>query len=280
MNWQGRVALVTGASSGIGRAVARELVSRGVAVGLVARTAQNLEALVAELGSERAQAFATDVSDRSAAVALPRRVHERFGRLDIVVQSAGRNHRGAFAERSTAELGGILDVNLAGPILLTHAALPLLGADGVVVNIASLAGKVPVPDEAAYSASKSGLRAFGRALDTELRLQGSRVRVLSVCPGPVDTGFLGEDLAQVPDLVFSQPMSSAEQVARAVISAIASGRQETDVPALSGKLCTLGYLSPALFRALRPGFEQLGARKKAAAIARRAAQGRSNAALK
>lgn len=280
MDWQGRVALVTGASSGIGRAVARELVSRGVTVGLVARTARNLEALVGELGAANAQAFAVDVSDRSAVLGLPQRVRQRFGRLDLVVQSAGRNHRGAFAERSADELGGILDVNLVGPILLTHAALPLLGEDGVVVNIASLAGKVPVPDEAAYSASKSGLRAFARALDTELRLQGRGVRVLSVCPGPVDTGFLGEDLAQVPNLVFSQPMSSAEDVARAVISAIASGRQETDVPALSGKLCTLGYLSPALFRALRPSFERLGARKKAAAIARRAGQERESAALK
>jgi hypothetical protein len=89
----------------------------------------------------------------------------------------------------------------------------------------------------------------------------------------VDTGFLGEDLTRVPDLVFSQPMSSAEDVARAVVTAISSGRQETDLPALSGKLCTLGYLSPALFRVLRPTLERLGARKKAAAVARRATAG-------
>jgi short-subunit dehydrogenase len=269
MEWTGRVALVTGASSGIGRAVSRELASQGVKVALVARTVENLEALVSELGAEQARAFAGDVSERSLVLGLPERVKQHFGRLDFVINSAGRNHRGAFLERSADELGAILDTNLAGPVLLTYAALPLLDEDGVIVNIASLAGKVPVPDEAAYSASKSGLRAFGRALDTELQLSGSRVRVLSVCPGPVDTGFLGEDLTQVPDLVFSQPMSSAEQVARAVMAAIASGRQETDVPALSGKLCTLGYLSPALFRALRPAFARLGARKKAAAVARR-----------
>jgi short-subunit dehydrogenase len=128
---------------------------------------------------------------------------------------------------------------------------------------------VPVPDEAAYSASKFGLRAFGRALDMELHEAGSRVRVLSICPGPVDTGFLGKDLWQVPDLVFSQPMSSAEGVARAVLRAIEEGRQETDVPGVSGTLATLSYLSPGLFRALRPAFERLGARKKAAFIARR-----------
>jgi short-subunit dehydrogenase len=270
MEWNGRVALVTGASAGIGRAVSRELVERGVKVALVARTAESLDALVDELGAERARAFVADVSQRSTALELPQRAKQHFGRLDFLINNAGRNHRGPFLERSADELSGILDTNLAAPVLLTHAALPLLRDDGVIVNIASLAGKVPVPHEAAYSASKSGLRAFGRALDTELQLAGSRVRVLSVCPGPVDTGFLGEDLTQVPDLVFSQPMSSAEEVARAVVRAIASGRQETDVPALSGKLATLGYLSPGLFRALRPTFERLGARKKAAAAARRA----------
>jgi short-subunit dehydrogenase len=269
MEWNGRVALVTGASSGIGRAVAKQLAARGVKVAVVARTADKLAALVNELGAEHARAFAADVSQREQALQLPLQVQQHFGRLDFVIHSAGCNHRGPLSERSAAELTAILDTNLVGAVLLTHAALPLLSQEGVVVNIASLAGKVPVPHEAAYSASKSGLRAFGRALDTELQLAGSRVRVLSVCPGPVDTGFLGEDLTQVPNLVFSQPMSSAEDVARATLSAIESGRQETDVPALSGKLCTLGYLSPGLFRVLRPTFERVGARKKAAAVARR-----------
>lgn len=269
MEWNGRVALVTGASSGIGRALAVQLAARGVKVAVVARTAEKLEALVGELGADKARAFVADVSQREMALHLPQRVHEHFGRLDFVINSAGCNHRGPLLERSAAEIAAILDTNLLGAVLLTHAALPLLGPAGVVVNIASLAGKVPVPHEAAYSASKSGLRAFGRALDTELQLAGSQVRVLSVCPGPVDTGFLGEDLTKVPNLVFSQPMSSAEDVATAALAAIESGRQETDVPALSGKLCTLGYLSPAIFRVLRPTFERVGARKKAAAVARR-----------
>jgi short-subunit dehydrogenase len=269
MDWNGRVGLVTGASTGIGRAVARELVARGAKVALVARTEQKLNELVAELGAERASAFPLDVSERAATLELPRRVLQRYGRLDLVLNNAGRNHRGAFSERSATELSGILDTNLTAPVLLTHAALPLLTEDGVVVNVASIAGKVPVPDEAAYSASKFGLRAFGRALDMELQQSGSRRRVLSICPGPVDTGFLGADLWQVPDLVFSQPMSSAEGVARAVLGAIEAGRQETDVPGVSGALATLSYLSPGLFRALRPAFERLGARKKAAFMARR-----------
>jgi short-subunit dehydrogenase len=273
MDYGGKVAIVTGASTGIGRAVARELTRRGAKVALVARTEATLEALVQELGQAQARAFPLDVTERASTLALPALVRAHFGRLDFVINNAGRNHRGPFAERSAEELAGILDTNLIAPVLLTHAALPVLEAGGAIVNVASIAGKVPVPHEAAYSGSKSGLRAFGRALDTELSLEGRKLRVLSVCPGPVDTGFLGEDITQVPDLVLSQPMSSAEDVAHAVLSALDSGRQETDVPAISGKLATLSYLSPTLFRWLRPSFERLGARKKAAFAAQRKVAG-------
>lgn len=269
MQWQEKVALVTGASSGIGLSLGRALVKRGVKVALVARSAAALDANVRELGATHAAAFPLDVTDTEAALSLPARVHAHFGRLDLLVNNAGRNHRGPFSERSSDELVGILATNLMAPLLLTRAALPLLSEDGVIVNVASLAGKVPVPEEAAYSASKSGLRAFARALDTELYLAGKRQRVVSVCPGPVDTGFLGRELADVPNLVFSQPMSRAEDVARAVIQTIERGNQETDVPYLSGKLATLSYLSPRLFRMIRPAFERLGARKKAAFIAQR-----------
>lgn len=269
MDWNGRVALVTGASKGIGREVALQLAARGVKVALVARGADELVRVEQELGMERALAMAADLGDRKVALELPKRVVARFGRLDFVVNNAGRNHRGPLLERSPEELAGIVDVNLTAPMLLTRAALPLLSADGVIVNVASLAGKIPVPDEAAYSGSKFGLRAFARALDTELRLAGSQQRVLSVCPGPVETGFLGEDLSLVPDLVFSQPMSSAAQVAEAVVRGIETGRQETDLPGLSGTLATLGYLSPRLFGVLRPTFAKLGAKKKAALIERR-----------
>jgi short-subunit dehydrogenase len=271
-DWAHRVALVTGASTGIGRAVARDFVARGVRVALVARSADRLAALATELGPDSALGIPLDVTDRLALKELPGRVKARWGRLDFVVNNAGVNHRGAVLERTPEELASILETNLVAPVLLTHAALPLLEADGVVVNVASLAGKVPVPHEAAYSSSKAGLRAFGRALNTELSLHGQRIRVATVCPGPVDTGFLGEDLSLVPDLVFSQPMSTAEEVAEAVFVVIERGLQELDVPAISGKLATLGYLSPRVFGALRPLLERMGARRKAHFTARNAAR--------
>jgi short-subunit dehydrogenase len=264
--WTGRVAIVTGASSGIGLEVTRALVARGSRVAAIARSREKLEELARSLGPDSVTAFPLDVRDRSALTALPERVVERFGRLDVLVHNAGVNHRGAVAELPIDELGAILDANLVAPVLLTRAALPHIEAGGAIVNVASLAGKVPIPHEATYSASKAGLRAFGRALRTELR--GHDITVSTVCPGPVDTGFLG-DASGVPPIVFSQPMSTAKHVADVVIAAIESGRGEADIPALSGKLATLGYLSPRFLDAVRPLLEWRGARNKKRFVMRR-----------
>jgi hypothetical protein len=266
MNWNDKVALITGASAGIGLAAAQAFVARGARVALVARSEETLQRAARELGAERAVAFAADVTDRAVLAALPGRIVERFGRLDIVVNNAGANYRGSVPERSAEELATILETNLLGPVLLTHAALPYLKSGSVIVNVASLAGKVPLPHEATYSASKAGLRAFSRAIDVELKSAG--IRVCSVCPGPVDTGFLG-DLSTVPDIVFSQPMSTAQQVADAIVRAVESDAREVDVPAMSGKLATLGYLSPKLMAALRPVLELQGSRKKRSLMAGR-----------
>jgi short-subunit dehydrogenase len=269
MNWKNSVALVTGASSGIGLAVARAVAARGGQVALVARSRETLERVARDLGPGRAESFPLDVTDHAGLAALPGRVVERFGRLDLLVNNAGVNYRGELLERTAAEIVAILDTNLVAPILLARAALDHLGRGGAVVNIASLAGKVPLPDEATYSASKSGLRAFSRALAVEVAERG--IHVASVNPGPVDTGFFA-DLSTVPDIVFSQPMSSAEQIADAVIRAVDTRAVEIDVPAMSGKLATMGYLSPRLFAALRPALAKRGAKNKALFMAKREAR--------
>ncbi len=259
-----RVALVTGASSGIGLEVAKQLHARGAKVALVARSQDKLEAAVTALGGDaRAAAFALDVTSHTALLALPAAVAKRFGRLDIVINNAGAHHRGAVRDRSVDELVQMVETNLTAPILLTRAALECLQEDGVVVNVASLAGKVPVPNAATYSATKFGLRAFGRALGLELHQAGSRVRITTVCPGPVDTGFFGEDLSRVANLVFSQPMSTVSEVAAAILRVIEDPTvDELDVPGPSGALATLGYLSPRLYSVLRPVMERVGARNK------------------
>src|SRR5439155_13159652 len=208
--WSGKVALVTGASSGIGLAVARRLAEAGARVALVARTRAKLDEAVAQIGAERAAAFPADVSDFVALARLPAQVVERFGGLDILVNNAGVNHRGPIMGLSAPNLAEIVTTNLTAPIFLTRVAAEVLREGGAVVNVASLAGMIPVHHEAAYSASKAGLRAFTRSMREEF----PELHIATVSPGPVDTGFFG-DVSEVPNLVFSQPMSSPQQVAEA-----------------------------------------------------------------
>lgn len=263
-----KVAIVTGASSGIGLAVARRIVAAGGRVALVARTKSKLDEIAHELG-DHAAAFPMDVTDMAALAALPASVVERFGRLDILVNNAGLNHRGAVSEHTGQELADILTTNLTAPIVLTRAALDHLKSGASIVNVASVAGMVPVPHEATYSASKAGLRAFTRAFADELERQG--IHAGCVSPGPVETGFLG-DASEVPDLVFSQPMSSADEVAVAVIACIRTRAAEIVVPMQSGLLATFAYVFPAVAKALRPSLEKYGAKRRLAYVARKRTQ--------
>ena len=259
-----RVALITGASAGIGLAVARKLALGGDRVALVARTQRALLEAVAQLPPGAAQPFPLDVKDLSALAALPARVVDRFGSLDIVVNNAGVHHRGPTMEIAPLALAEMVAVNLAAPIVLSRAAAQLMPPGGSIVNVASLAGMVPVPGQVTYGATKAGLRAFSRSLREELAPRGIAVSVVS--PGPVDTGFFGDEPERVADIVFSQPMSSADQVADAVLECIRSKRAEIAIPWISGKLCTAGYLSPGLLRALRPMLQKRGAKAKRAYI--------------
>jgi short-subunit dehydrogenase len=267
--FDGKVAIVTGASSGIGLSVARKLVAEGAKVALVARTKDALERIARELCAVRegsAAAFPCDVKDLETLRRLPGLVAERFGGLDILVNNAGLNHRGPIARHAADALADIITTNLTAPIFLTRAALDHLRPGGAVIQVASLAGMVPVPGEATYCASKAGLRAFARALDEELAAAGIHSGIVS--PGPVDTGFFAE-IDEVPALVFSQPMSTAEQVADAVLACIRTRVTEIVVPAASGYLATAAYVLPKLAVGLRPLLERKGAKAKRAYMAKK-----------
>ena len=264
--FEGTVALITGGSAGIGLSTARRLVAAGGKVALVARTRGKLDEAVAALqgsssGDPRAVAFPLDVGDLAALERLPAEVLARFGRLDFVINNAGVHHRGPASDRTCADLAAMVHVNLTAPIVLCRAAAPLLPRGGAIVNVASLAGFVPVRDAATYSASKAGLRVFSRAFAEELRQRGIAVRTVS--PGPVDTDFFGAELDKVTPITFSQPMSTPDEVAEAVLACLQGGPEEIALPWFSGKLATLGYLSPLLLRILRPMMERKGAKKKA-----------------
>jgi short-subunit dehydrogenase len=259
----GKVALVTGASAGIGLEVSRKLAALGARVAMVARTEKTLRAAAVP----GAEVFPLDVADLGQLAALPAQVVERMGSLDVVVNNAGLHHRGPALGIDPLSLATMVTVNLAAPVVLTRAAAPLMKRGGSIVNVASLAGMVPMRNQATYGATKMGLRCFSLAMRDELAPLG--ISVSAVSPGPVDTGFFGEELERVNDIVFSQPMSTAAEVADAVVVCIREGTAEIAVPWLSGKLCTLGYLSPRLLSALRPGMERRGARNKAKYIARK-----------
>jgi short-subunit dehydrogenase len=273
--FEGKVAVVTGASSGIGAAAARLFAAEGAAVALAARSAPALERLAGEIDAAggRALAVPTDVGDIEVARRLLATAAARFGGIDILVNNAGANKRGAIERYSPEELAGVVRINLTAPIVLTRLALPYLRArgGGAVVNVASLAGRIPVGYEAVYSATKFGLRAFTFAMAEEL--EGSNVTLSAVSPGPVDTGFIMENLDDVPDLVFAQPMSTAEDIARAVLDCAADGAPERAIPQTTGYLATAGYLFPALRRMLVPLMERRGREVKEQYRRRRAEAG-------
>lgn len=258
-----QVVLITGASTGIGAAAARMFAAEGAKVVLAARGREALDALAEELrgAGHQAEVVPTDVADMAALRSLVARTVEWGGRLDVLVNNAGVNHRGEIEHLTPEQLAQIVQVNLTAPIVLSRMALPHLQArKGAIVNVASLAGRIPVLHEATYSATKFGLRAFTFALAEELQAVG--VRVSAVSPGPVDTGFIMSDLDSVPDLVFSQPMSTAEQIAKLVVECAVDGRVERMRPEFGGRLATLGYLFPALRRALIPVMERKGRANK------------------
>ena len=208
MTLNGKTAVITGASRGIGAAVARMLHERGVNLGLASRSGD-------DLGLEGAVARPTDVRDLASLRALCDETAERFGGIDIVVPNAGVGAYGSFLELAEEHLDEMIDVNLKGTIYAVRAALPhMLGREGDVVTLASEAGRRGLPHEAVYCASKFGQVGFTRALDGELRQHG--IRCTNVCPGGVATDFaLDEGRGRSHDVLAG--MMTAEDVAEVVV---------------------------------------------------------------
>jgi NADP-dependent 3-hydroxy acid dehydrogenase YdfG len=208
MTLEGKVALVTGASRGIGAAAARMLDERGVKLGLASRSGD-------DLGLD-AVAQPCDVRELDQLESIVAATVERFGRLDILVVNAGVGAYGRFLDLSLEHLDEMIDVNLKGTLYAVRAALPHLVESGQadIVTLASEAGRRGLPYEATYCASKFGQVGFTRALDHELREHG--VRCTNVCPGGVATDFaLDHGRGRSPEAL--PGMMTADDVAEVVL---------------------------------------------------------------
>ena len=188
MSLDGRIAIVTGAGSGIGRAVAQRLASDGATLVLGDRNVEGVEQTARDIG-ERATAVSLDVADEVSSRAIVERALSLHGKLDIVCNIAGVLDFGRFADLDANRWDRVISVNLTGVYNMCRAAMPhLIETKGNIVNMASAAGLVGVPYNAAYTASKHGVIGLTRSLALEFSKEG--VRVNAVCPGGVKTPML------------------------------------------------------------------------------------------
>lgn len=263
MIFNNKTVIITGASEGVGAATARLFAEAGANLMLVARTKKKLEAIAAELRDKtKVEIYAMDVADEDACVNVFKKADFEYGQIDILVNNAGFHQRGNVDAVSAEDLGRMIDVNLRAPVMLTRIALPFIrdAGGGAIINVGSLAGRTPVPGSAVYAASKAGLRAFTYALNEEMT--NAKVKIALVSPGPIDTGFIMSDIDAVSDLTFSQPISTAQEVAQVVLDLCGNKQIEQSMPAISGALTTLTYLFPWLGRKARPMLEKKGKRVK------------------
>lgn len=217
-------ALVTGASSGIGAAFARELRARGERLVIAARRADRLEALAAELGGEAVvTALPVDLAEPGAPERLLGEIEARGLHVDLLVNNAGLGHRGHLQEAPLERLREIVDVNVRAAVALTRLVLPgmLARGRGRIVNVVSMAAFQPVPFLGVYGASKAFLLSFTEALATELA--GTPVRVQALCPGNIPTEF--QAVAGTEGALYSRlPSRSPEYVVRRSLDALPKRR--------------------------------------------------------
>ena len=219
MEISGSRVLLTGATGGLGRAIAKALGDRGAHLLLTGRMQEALDALAAELPS--AEGLATDLADRAEVGALP----ERAGRVDILVHNAGLPGSGRLESFTPGEIDRVLDVNLRAGIMLTHALLPAMRErrSGHLVFISSIGGKAPTARASIYGATKYGLRGFAGGLRDDLH--GTGVGVSAIFPGVI----AGVGMQEGVELPWYAPKRSAEDVGAAVLRAIEHDRPEIDV---------------------------------------------------
>ena len=266
--FQNKTIIITGASAGVGAETARAFANMGANLVLLARGQAALDEINKALAPiTSVLTIAMDVSSAVDCRNMLISAQKKFGAIHYLVNNAGYHQRGGVENNKPEQLAKMVDVNLRAPIELSALVLPYIrrsiaeGGMGGIVNVGSLAGRTPLQGAATYSATKSGLRAFTFALADEL--QGTNISVGLVSPGPINTGFIMSEIDEVEDIVFSQPMSSTQQVTDAIIAVARGEKVEISLPRSSALLTTISYLFPALRRLLRPTLYEKGRKAKA-----------------
>jgi len=245
MQWGGATAVVTGASRGIGAAVARAAAREGATVGLIARDRADLDSVLASCDGRGAVAVA-DVADPDALAGALAQLEAEIGPPDILVANAGIGQYGAFADISAEEVERVIRVNVLGVTHAIRLVVPgmIQRRKGHIVTLGSIAGRIGSPFEAVYSASKFANVGLTEALVVELEPYG--IGVSMVNPGPVATHF-GEARGHPYDRKRPKAVP-AEQVAKAVIDAVTGDKHEQYVPSSFRGAVVTRHLLPPLFR--------------------------------
>jgi short-subunit dehydrogenase len=239
--------LLTGASGGIGRPLANELVARGARVGLVGRSSGPLARLAGELngGAGEALAIPQDLTTAGGRDAARRAMQEVFGGIDVLINNAGTADFSHFVDQDPEVLERIFRLNVLAPMQLTRAVLPELleRGRGLVVNLGSVLGSIAFPCFASYSASKFALRGFSEALRREL--DGSGVGVIYIAPRAVKTGLNSPAVYRMAAAV-KMTMDDPEAVARQVVRAVESEKKEVYLGFPETLFVRLNHLLPRL----------------------------------
>jgi NADP-dependent 3-hydroxy acid dehydrogenase YdfG len=241
---RGTRAIVTGATRGIGEATARALAARGARVGLLARSANELEGLAEELDGDPL-ALEADVADRKSVEAATAEFIDQAGGLEIAIANAGIAHYAPFADLDPEKADAMVEVNILGTINTVRAALTWMldHGRGHVVVVSSGAGLRAFPWAAVYGATKAAQRGFAEALRHEL--SGTGVSLTTVYPGEVSTSLHAHERDTMPDWYRSEDAIPVEPVANAIVEAIEEDRREVHVPR-QVRLLGLNGIAPGL----------------------------------
>jgi short-subunit dehydrogenase len=242
---EGKVVLVTGASMGIGEAIARVLAAQGAKVSLAARSADKLHAVASSLPAE-CFVIQTDMSKPAEARAMVSKTVEHFGRIDILVNNAAVGMYASVAEMNPEQFEHLVATNWTGPVHAIQAAIPHMKKQGggQIINISSVAGKVAIPWMGAYCGSKFALNALSDSLRMELKPHN--IHVLTVCPGRVQTPFPDNAYRDFATRPLNPGGISAERVARAVLRASLNKKREIVVPASNRPFAWFHFFLPGL----------------------------------